>query len=273
VTNAERLELMLEYVAGTLDADAAERVRAALAGGDPAWAAAHAEAEATLAAFAGAIPPVAPRHELKSDLMTRIAREQDAVMRHKAIPDPHDPYRGLRRFAQSFAAVAAAIFLVVVVNVWTNRRVESAREEVRAKLGPELLRRDAQIAMLQSIIDRDAEIRQVMQTARFKVVDLSSESTKAVGRILIDENTRTWHVFASGLQQQPEDKVYELWYITPDGQKIAADAFKVDAAGNGSMKVKVPAEVGPVAVAAITDEKGPLVQVPAGNVHLAGTLK
>jgi hypothetical protein len=28
-----------------------------------------------------------------------------------------------------------------------------------------------------------------------------------------------------------------------------------------------------VAVAAITDEKGPLVQVPAGNVHLAGKLK
>lgn len=270
MTDQERLELMLEYVAGTLEPDAAERVRTALAAGDPAWAGARAEAEATLAAYASAIKPAAPSHDLKSRLMTRVAREQDAVMRHKPLPDPHDPYRGLRRFAQGFAAVAAVIFLAALANVWSNRRVEVAREQMRSEYEKRLLASKIEILSLQAIIDRDAEVREVLKSARFKVVDLGSDTTKAVGRILIDDDRKTWHVFAAGLAQLPQEKVYELWYITPDQKKIAAGAFKVDPQGNGTLKVSVPAGVGPVALAAITDEKAPLVEQPEGNIHLSG---
>ena len=272
MTDQERLELMLEYVAGTLEPDAAERVRLALAAGDPAWAGARAEAEATLAAYAGAIAPVAPSHDVKSRLMTRIAREQDAELRHKPIPDPHDPYRASRRFAQAFAAVAAVIFLGVLANVWTNRRIESARQEARQEYREKLMERDAQIVGLRMQIEQDAEIRQVLDRAKFRVVDLTSENGKAIGRILVDEESHTWHVFTAGLSPQPAGKVYELWYITPDQKKIAAGAFNTDASGVGRMKAILPADLGPVAVAAITDELAPGVQVPAGSVHLHGKL-
>lgn len=98
--------------------------------------------------------PVDPPHELKSELMTRIARDQDAAMRHKPSPDPHDRFRTPRRTAQAFTAAAAVILIGVLVNRWTNQRINAAREEVRREYEKRLMEQKLQTLMLQTRLER-----------------------------------------------------------------------------------------------------------------------
>jgi hypothetical protein len=214
---------------------------------------------------AGFVEPVPPRHELKSELMTRIAREQDAVLRHKPIPDPHDPYRGVRRVGQAFAALAAVVFIVVLVNVWTTRRINAVREEVRGEYKQQLMQKDAMLMLLQSVMARDADVKQVLERAKFKVIELTSNDGKAVGRILIDDDTHTCYLFAAGLSPRQTGKGYELWFVTADQKKTAAGTFNTDENGAGRLKGIPPAELGNLSSAIITDEQG--------SVHLAGKPK
>jgi anti-sigma-K factor RskA len=268
VTDQERLELMLEYVAGTLDAPQTERVRRALTSGDPTWAASLAEAEATLAAYAAAIEPMSPPPAVKSALLQRIA-----TTRTSERAPVTDEYKSGRRFAQAFAAVAAIIFVAVLVNMWTIRRINSATDQVRAEYKKELSDRDANILVLKSLVERDTRVREALLSRNLKVVDLGSDKTKAIGRLLIDVDKSKWLVFTVALPPLPADKTYELWFITPDGRKVAAGTFNVDLTGNGMISVPLPKDIGPVAVAAITDEPAGGVPAPTGSVQLVGKLQ
>lgn len=221
--------------------------------------ASHGEPLAALLAEVGhrgdAPTPVPPPHELKSELMTRIAREQDAILRHKPIPDPHDPHRRLRHAGQAFAALAAVVFVVVLVNVWTTRRIAGVREEVRNQYKQQLIEKDATIVLMQTILDRDAEVKQVLERAKFRTVELTSDNGKASGRILIDDETHTWYLFAVGLEPQPEGQAYKLWYATADQKKIDAGTFNTDANNVGRLKLS-PSDIGQVTGVTITDKHG-----------------
>jgi len=289
LTDQERLELMLEYAAGTLDAPQTESVRQALLRGDPAWAAALAEAEATLAAYAGAIQSVAPPVSAKSDLMQRIAREQ-ATGRIVGASASADGFGSMTRFAQGFAAIAAIILVAVLVNFWTNKKIDAARNEVQVAMDKELRDRDAKILILQTVMDKqikekdqqlvayqaamehDGRVLAALHSPNLKIVTLGSDKTKATGRLLVDEDKATWHLFATSLAPLPADKTYELWFITPDSQKIAGGTFNVDANGNATYTVALPKGIGPVAVAAVTDEAAGGVAVPVGSIQLVGKL-
>ncbi len=287
VTDQERLEIMLEYVAGTLDAPQTESVRQALFRGDPAWAAALAEAEATLASFAAAIAPLGAPPAAKSALMKRVAQGQTTGRGGIASPDE---FRSVRRFAQAFAAVAAIILIAVLANVWMNKRIDT----IQVALAKEVHDRDAQIFMLKTImgnmekhstdqetrlvalqkdLDRDSRVLAALHSSNLKLVTLGSDKTKAVGHILIDDEKATWHLFASALAPLPADKTYELWFITPDQKKIPGGTFNVDAGGNATFIVTLPKDIGPVALAAVTDEVAGGVQVPAGSIQLVGKVQ
>jgi anti-sigma-K factor RskA len=259
---------MLEYVAGTLDAPQTETVRQALLSGDPAWAASLAEAEATLTAYASALDPIAPPAQNKSLLMQRVARGQ-ADVRLKE----NTEFLFFRRLAQGFAAVAAIILVAVLVNAWTARRIEVAKQQAFADMKKQLLDRDMRIFVLQSQIDSNTKVLDALHSPSVKVVDLGSDKSKAVGRILMDAEHGTWHVFTTALAPLPADKTYELWFITADQKKIAGGTFNVDPGGNGMITALIPKDVGPVAIAAITDEPAGGVQVPTGSVQLVGKIQ
>ena len=186
--------------------------------------------------------------------------------------DP-DPFRFGRRFAQAFAAGAAIIFIAVLVNMWTIRRINSATEQVRAEYKKELSDRDANILVLKSLVERDTRVREALLSRNLKVVDLGSDKTKAVGRLLIDVDKSNWLVFTVALPPLPADKTYELWFIMPDGRKVAAGTFNVDLTGNGMISVPLPKDLGPVAAVAITDEPAGGVPAPTGSVQLVGKLQ
>ncbi len=264
MTDEQRLELMLESLAGTLDAPDEARVRRALQSGDPAWAGAAAQAKATLDAVAAALEPVTPPIEVKSVLMTRIARDQDAKLRQR-LDGSADPHRFTRHVAQAFTALAALILLAVVMNHWTNKRIELVRAQERQDASIKLKERDTRLMILQTMIERDQSIFKVLHSPQLKWVDLGGGKSKAAGRILIEPDSGTWHLFAASLDTLSPDRTYQLWLITPDQKMIPAGTFNPDSSGNASLTTIASVNVSAVAQAAITEE-------PAGGSPQPTTL-
>lgn len=288
MTDQDRLEIALEYVAGTLEAPQADTVRQAVLAGDPAWAAALAEAEATLSAYAAALPPMTPPTLAKSELMQRVARQQS--FGRPVVSTAADTYRTFRLMAQSFAAIAAIVLVAVLVNVWTTKKIAEARNAVAADMNKELRERDARILILQAEMDRqlkdkdqqlvaykaaaehDGRVLAALHSPSLKVFALGSDKTKATGRLLVDDEHQTWHIFATSLEPLPAGKEYELWFITPQKQVIAGGTFTVDEKGNAVYTVNLPKGIGSVTTAAITDEPAGGVAVATGQIRLSGNL-
>ena len=112
------------------------------------------------------------------------------------------------------------------------------------------------------------------RTPDLQYVSLSgAEQPKARGRIFWDRDRNDWHVQVFDLKPPGPGRTYELWFITPDQKKVPAGTFDVDAQGRGALVAAVPPNIGPIALAAITDEPAGGVQVPTGKIHLLGEIK
>jgi hypothetical protein len=113
-----------------------------------------------------------------------------------------------------------------------------------------------------------------LRSPKLKLVDLASggPQPRAAGRLLWDQQRDTWHLVATNLAPAPAGRTYELWFITASQAKIAAGTFAVDAGGSGELTVAVPPGIGPLALAAVTDEPAGGVAAPTGSIQLVGKL-
>ena len=236
MTCDDRRDLLLLYAADpdSLGADEREAVRAHLAGGCPQCAASLAEAQATLAHLPLALDVGPPLPAgVKGRLMERIASGP--------------PVTGWRAFIGP-ARVAAAVLVAVGLTYWVMRaQVRALRQEVATLRSPDL-----------------------------QMVSLAGQPTQpehARGRVLWDRSRNLWHVSVFDLKPLPVGKTYELWFITPDQRKVPAGTFDVNRDGHATLVVSVPANLGGVALAAVTDEPAGGVDQPTGAVQLVGAVK
>jgi anti-sigma-K factor RskA len=102
---------------------------------------------------------------------------------------------------------------------------------------------------------------------------LAQEQSPAFGRILWDQQKQQWHVYVFDLKPPPPGRTYELWFIKPDQTKVPAGTFDTDASGKGSLRVQLPEDIGPIALAAITDEPAGGSPQPTGAIHLVGQVQ
>jgi anti-sigma-K factor RskA len=110
-----------------------------------------------------------------------------------------------------------------------------------------------------------------LRSPQLKIFDLAGGQTqpKAWARLLWDQQRNVWHLLASDLAPLPAGKTYELWFITAGQQKVAAGTFDVDAKGNGAVMSPIPANIGILGMAAVTDEPMGGVAAPTGSIQLA----
>ena len=132
--------------------------------------------------------------------------------------------------------------------------------------------REAEVRM--AARERDVQLLQakfsVLRSADVVVALAGAEAQPtAQGRLYYAKAQRRWLVTMSNLAAPAEGRCYELWFITPDGQKIASDTFVPTADGLAEILVDVPMGID-VAIAAVTDEPLGGVKVPTGRIHLAG---
>jgi len=95
----------------------------------------------------------------------------------------------------------------------------------------------------------------------------------AGGRILIEAKDQTWHLIATHLKDPGKDRTYELWFIPAGKSPVRAGTFNPDEQGMAMLTVKVPAELGPIAVAAVTNEPAGGSDTPTMPIHMVGQLQ
>ncbi|MBA3709531.1 MAG: anti-sigma factor, partial [Planctomycetes bacterium] len=151
----------------------------------------------------------------------------------------------------------------------------TAAQAAIATLQRESADKDRRVAALEGSL-RDAETSiAFLRVANLKLVTLASAGPQppdARAHVFCDMDRHMWRVVATGLMPVKPGRAFELWYILPDDRKIAAGMLAVDDHGDADQVFTLPPGLD-VAVAAVTDEPMGGVQVPTGEIHLAGKMK
>ncbi len=253
-------ELLPGYLSGDLTPAEQAAVRAHLATGCPGCAGALAEEQATLAMMGLSLHPLDPPSRAKDRLMERVRGSGRTTSITPAAPGmiPTGSSRWLRALA---ATAVVALVVGTGYHILERRRIQQRL----AGLHRVVQDRDARLAQLQALVTTD-------QLSLISL-DGSDPQPKASGRVFWDKQTGRWHVFVFDMKPPPPGREYELWFIKPDQTKVPAGTFGVDASGDAELVVKVPPDIGPLALAAVTDEPLGGSPQPTGAIQLAGEVK
>jgi hypothetical protein len=269
---------MLPYAAGALDPAERDAVRAHLASACPRCAVELAEAEATVAQLPLGLDPMPPSAEARAKLMSRVGGAA-TKMTHvptssAAVPTappapmrmtPTPPSAPPRRSWPSYAAAACVGALLAAVTVQYayrgiyENRVARAESQI-ANLKAELANKDTTFTKMQQMIDSP--------DLRLVAFQPTEERREAKGRILWDRERNQWHISVFDMQPPAPGQAYELWFFGQDKKPVAGPVLKVDATGHGSMTVDVPRHLGPITLAAFTNEPEQGLPAPTGKIHL-----
>ncbi len=279
MTCHERRDSILLHALNPQDADAlepAEResIRAHLTSGCPTCTAALAEAEATLSQIPLSLRMEQPSPQVRDRLMQLVLATNPPASANAARSstiEPGHPWRTL-------VALAACLLIGFGATYYSLKpRYEkqlAARDSELAARETQLSSRDSRISQLLTQATSDREMLDILKAEHLQMVSLNRADAQpnATGRLIWDRDRDMWHISVFEMKPPAPGRTFELWYITPDQRKIAAGTFDVDAKGNGSIMVKIPKDIGPLAIAAITDEPMGGVQVPTGAIHVLAEL-
>jgi hypothetical protein len=255
VNRDEQKDLLLFYAAGLLEGAEMERARALLESGDPRAAGDFAEAQALLGNVSASIDPLVPPTSARNRLLDRVARDRRSLPGSRGTGSAFDPRLG--------AALAASLLLAAGL-AWSLFDRTQARKRYD-ELAAIAAQRQNQVAQLQDLLG----------TAQLQLISFESQipESKAAGRIFWDRQRNLWHMYVFDLAPPPEGREFELWFITPEQEKIPAGLFRVDASGSGKLTVQVPPGLERIALAAITDEPIGGSPQPTGTIRLVGKVE
>lgn len=92
--------------------------------------------------------------------------------------------------------------------------------------------------------------------------------------LLVSPNTNQAVLATSGLQPLSADKVYEMWFLQPNGQApVPAGVFSVGASGQASHSATAPSSLSNYTGVAVTVEQAPGGTAPKGDIVLAGNYR
>ena len=160
-----------------------------------------------------------------------------------------------------FAAASLLLALTSGFLYWKNNQISDQRD-VLAQQVDELSKLN--VATSQQLNEL------VNQTTKF--ISLTGQETpNAKAKVFWDTKQNQWVIYVLDLPATPSDKVYQLWYITNDQQKLSAATFRTDANGRGQIRVSVPSATVPkLAATAVTMEPQGGSAQPTGKIQLVG---
>ena len=253
---AERKDLLLLYAFDQLDAGETAALTAHLRSGCPTCAGELAAAR-TIAGMTGlAAAPVSPSSAVRERVVAATQTTTIAPIRKP----------GRRWPTLAATALLAAGLTAVAILVPARQGIERMRAELQ----------EAQRAATTSAIraaSAEGALRAIGSPAtRVIAMAPAGPQPDAAARIFWDESDASWHVFFTHMKTSAPGRTYQLWFITPDQKKVSAGTFDVGDRGDASIAVKIPPELGAIALAAVTEEPDGGVPQPTGPIQLVGKL-
>lgn len=282
MTCEQRRDLLLLYAADALEAGESEELRHHLQSGCPVCAGNLAEAQAEMASLPLGLDPVAPPPHLKSRLMQRIAalEASKAATKLPAEEPPSDsPAIRLFRYLVP-AAVAAGLAVILTHFVVTHHtsdfqlQAEALRSQ-RDALAMKVLSQQQQLDLLQAEKESQTKVVDLLRSQDVELFPLKPTPLQphAVANLLWDKSNHQWAILTDGMAQSVPGQTYELWFVPRTGAPVAAGTFNVDATGRASLRVDVPPDIGPLKLAAVTNEAAGGSSQPKGNFQVVGSVE
>lgn len=274
-------DLLPLHLVDLLEPEEQAAVRDHLDAGCPTCGAEVASYAGTLSLLPLVLTPEEPSPMVKSRLMARIRKEQEAQRAPAgARPpagaiSPASPFtRALPWAAAAAASVAAALIssFLTAGAVGSRHTAETAALQQRIDDQAKQLERQAEEMVSLRTQIRDArESIQLVSSPGVAVIDLEGQGKfkQASARVFWDRTRSYWQVYAASLPPAGPGKTYQLWFITPTA-KISAGTFDTTAAGEGSLRVPVPPGTGAIVATAVTDEPAGGSPQPTGSILLLG---
>ena len=285
--NDERSELMLLYVAGQADPEERARVERWLASGDPAAAAALAEARAIVGLLPEALDPIEPSPELWKKIEAGLASDAGAPRPHDSADRARAPTEPAR--PRWTLAVAAALVLSLLGG-WIGYTIASNRHrpsiDELSSLRAEVAEQRRQIARLSADLElatqRADDTFVSLQAARdslalltdptLRTVQLAGtpEMPDAVARVMFEPRRGVLHLSAADLRALDEGKTYELWSPPDEPPPIPLGTFDPETDGRATYRTTILDPGARITAIAISIEPAGGVPAPTGPIVLVG---
>ena len=202
---------------------------------------------AASSALAFAVPPRAPRREVKERILASLA-----VRRRPPV-------------APWLAAAAAALLFVLVA--FDDARLRREREELHSRT----IDLAARLSGAQQDLAREALRARVLESEDVRILFLGGKDPQpdARGRVFWSERAKRGILVAGNLVPLPPDKQYELW-VFEKGKPVAAGVFDADASGRVLFESPDLARIAAAENFAVTVEPRGGVPQPTGPIVLVG---
>lgn len=258
-----------------LDEQEQAAVRRHLDAGCPSCACEMAASRQTLDLLPLALPPETPPPSAKSRLMASIRKEENP--RHAVASAPPAAAGGPAGASWPWvaaAALAGALLGAVIGGGVMGSRATAESAAIRDELDrskSDMSRQADELGAAKLQLEEAASALRLVSSPGVKVFDLAAQGPgmKGAGRIFWDKRGGTWQVYCAEMPPLAPGRVYQLWFITPTA-KLGAGTFRPSADGTALMNVKVPADIGLIVAATITEEPEGGSPKPTGAIRLLG---
>ncbi len=133
--------------------------------------------------------------------------------------------------------MAATVTLAALSSLlfWHNSRLRLQLDDLTQQV-------DLQSTQLTA---QQQELKRITSPAT-RVIALTGEAApQASAKLIWDTAHQEWVIYCDNLPRVPDDKDYQLWYITQDASKINALVFRPDAQGHIELRLAVPQGLAP----------------------------
>lgn len=262
MTQDQIQDLMLAYAAGAADADERAAAERLLASGDFVAQGAYAEALAVVGTIPLSLDPITPPKSVRDGLLLRVAGDVSNGGVRPLKQPTQVAGRGPVLATWFTGALAACLALALTLMFAQNRSMQAKYTQLEERLA-------ASDAL-------DKGIRNVVASPFVRLAKMKYENrpdgSGPGGRVIFCPQSKQYQLMVYKISPPPAGRVYEMWFITTDGQKLPAGTFNVDDRGNATHYFKAPRDQSVTAIA-VTDEPSCGAQAPTGPVHLEGYLQ
>lgn len=265
IITEEGQELAALYALGALTQQEARAFESHLQDGCAACKAELEDFESVVGAIGFSTIPSDPPADLRDLLAVRIDKEKQEqsgkeLQSSSVIPFPErtkstsqapaasrpSPRLGLLPWAIAASLLIALAY--TIVSWQTERKNRQAMSVETAELRDKLNRGGAREKEL-------AQINAVLESPQKSTIKLGGQEVapSASANVYWDVADKRW-VVSADLPPAPAGKSYQLWIITPDGQKVSVGLIEQDDKGHGFTVFDISSNVNDVVAAAITLE-------------------